>query len=297
MVTLNGLVVYIAFNFEKVLLGRYCGAEAIGIYGRAYQLIRIPTDNLNWAVGEVPFSPLSRLQDEPKRLKRYFLKGYSLVVAMTLPITIACALFAGDVIFVLLGPKWKDAVEIFRLLAPTILVFAVVNPLGWLLNSLGLVERGLKIALVSAPFMIASYVIGLPYGPVGVALAYSVVMTLMVVPNVAWALHGTVISVRDILQALRLPLVASIVAGGFAFGVRFYFGALLSPLPRLLLEGTVLLVSYAAVLLFAAGRNSVYMEILRELKWPSRLKTKPGVVLTERDVKQPVADDSPGVGS
>jgi len=33
--TLNGVVVYIAYNFEKILLGRFWGAEAVGIYGRA----------------------------------------------------------------------------------------------------------------------------------------------------------------------------------------------------------------------------------------------------------------------
>src|SRR5262249_39079569 len=90
--TLNGLVVYIASNFDKVLLGRFWGAEAIGLYGRAYQLIRIPTDNLNGAIGEVAFAALSRIQNDNDRLKRYFLKGYSLVLAVTLPITVACAL-------------------------------------------------------------------------------------------------------------------------------------------------------------------------------------------------------------
>ncbi len=132
-VTLNQLIVYVAYNAEKVLLGRFWGAEVLGIYGRAYQLITIPTDNLNSAVGEVAFSALSRLQNDQERLKSYFLKGYSLVLAMTLPITIACALFANDLILVLLGPKWKDVVSIFRLLAPTILMFALINPLGWLL--------------------------------------------------------------------------------------------------------------------------------------------------------------------
>jgi O-antigen/teichoic acid export membrane protein len=272
--TLNGLVMYIASNFEKVLLGRVWGAEAIGIYGRAYQLIRIPTDNLNSAVGEVAFAALSRVQDDPDRLKRYFLKGYSLVVALTLPITIACALFADDMIFVLLGPKWKDTAEIFRLLAPTILVFAIANPLGWLLNSLGLVGRGLKIALVFAPFMIAGYVIGLPYGPRGVALAYSTVMALWVVPFVAWAVHGTVISVWDILLALSRPLGSSIVAASLAFGVRFLCGPMVSPSARLILEGTVLLVTYTGVLLFAAGQKSVYMDILRGLKGPSSAEEK-----------------------
>src|ERR1700758_2417962 len=93
-VTLNGLVVYIASNFEKILLGRFWGVDAIGIYGRAYQLINIPTENLNSAVGEVAFSALSRLQDDLARLRSYFLKGYSVVLPFTLPLTIACALFA-----------------------------------------------------------------------------------------------------------------------------------------------------------------------------------------------------------
>jgi O-antigen/teichoic acid export membrane protein len=71
-VTLNGLVVYITCNFEKVLLGRFWGVDALGNHGRAYQLVNIPTDNLNSAAGEVAFSALSRLQDEPSRLKSYF---------------------------------------------------------------------------------------------------------------------------------------------------------------------------------------------------------------------------------
>ena len=103
--TLNGLIMYIASNFEKVLLGRFWGAEAIGIYGRAYQLINIPTDNLNSSAGGVAFAALSRLQGELSRLKGYFLKGYSLVLSVTVPITFTCALFADDLILVLLGPK------------------------------------------------------------------------------------------------------------------------------------------------------------------------------------------------
>ena len=272
--TLNGLVVYIATNFEKVLLGRYWGAEAIGIYGRAYQLIRIPTDNLNSAIGEVAFAALSRLQDDPDRLKRYFLKGYSLVVALTLPITIACALFADDMVFVLLGPKWKEAAGIFRLLAPTILVFAVANPLGWLLNSLGLVGRGLKMALVFAPLMIVGYLIALPYGPRGVALAYSAVMTLWVVPSIAWAVHGTVVSVWDILRALSRPLSSSIVAAGLTYGVGLTYGPLMSPTPRLILETIILFVTYTGLLVFAAGKKSVYLEILHGFKGPSSAEEK-----------------------
>jgi O-antigen/teichoic acid export membrane protein len=271
-ITLNGLVSYVASNFEKILLGRFWGVDALGIYGRAYQLINIPTDNLNSAAGEVAFSALSRLKDDPGRLRSYFLKGYSVVLAMTLPITVACALFADDMILVLLGPKWAAAAPIFRLLAPTILVFAIINPLFWLLCSLGLVGRSLKMGLVIAPIMIGSYVLALPYGPRGVAFAYSAVMMLWVIPVIAWSVHGTVISFRDIVLEVSRPLASSIVAGGLAFGVRLAYGQLLSPLPRLVLECAVLLAVFVGVLLFVTGQKTLYLDLLRGLKGPSTAK-------------------------
>jgi O-antigen/teichoic acid export membrane protein len=266
LMTLNGLIVYVASNLDKVLIGRFCGAEAIGLYGRAYQLIRIPVDNLNGAVGEVAFAALSRIQNEPDRLKRYFLKGYSLVLAVTMPITVACAIFADEMIVVLLGPKWKEVAGIFRFLSPTILVFAIANPLGWLLNSTGKVGRCVKIALVFTPVVIAGYVVGLPYGPIGVASAYSVVMTLWVVPVIAWCVRGTVISFRDVALVIGRPLISIILAAGLAFAVRLFYGITLLPLPRLLLESTILLITYGGVLLFVAGQKALYLDLLRSLK-------------------------------
>ena len=123
IITLDGLIVYIAYNFDKLLLGRVWGADALGIYGRAYQLINLPTGNLNAAVGGIAFSALSRLQNDPPRIRSYFLKGYSLVISMTVPITMFSALFADDIILVLLGPRWGEAAEIFRFLTPTVLIF------------------------------------------------------------------------------------------------------------------------------------------------------------------------------
>lgn len=269
-VTLNGLVIYIASNFEKILLGRYWGADAIGLYGRAFQLVNIPTANLNGAAGEVAFAALSRVQDDPGRLKNYFLKGYSLVLAMTVPLTLLCALFSTDVIRVFLGPKWGEAAPIFRFLAPTILVFAIANPLSWLLMSLGMISRLLKMGLVIAPIMIASYIIGLPHGPTGVAFAYSTVMVLWLFPLIAWAVHGTAVSFRDILATAYKPLWCGMVAAGLALVVRTAYGHLLSPFPRLALEGTVLLGTFAVLLLFVAGQKLLYLDLIRGLiKRPS----------------------------
>ena len=264
--TLNQLVVYVAYNLEKVLLGRYWGASVIGIYGRAYQLANIPTENLNSAVGGVVFSALSRLQEDTKRFRSYFLKGYSLVLVLTIPITLVCCLFAKELISVLLGPKWQEAVPIFRLLAPTIMIYALINPLSWVLFSLGLVGRSLRVGLVLAPLVIAGYLIGLPYGPRAVALAYSSVMLLWVIPHIAWCVHGTIISLRDILIAVSKPLASALVAGGVAMGCIELFGEFLTPLGRLLLGTSVLLSGYVAMLFYVMKQKAFYLDIVRTMR-------------------------------
>jgi len=266
--TLNGLIFYFASNFDKVLLGRFWGVTALGIYGRAYQLINIPTDNLNSAVGGVAFAALSRLQGEPRRFRSYFLTGYSLVLSLTVPITFACCLFAPDMIRVFLGRQWGSAAPVFRLLAPTTLGFALLSPLGGLLASCGRVARNLWIILVLSPLLISGYAIGLHWGPKGVACAYSTVIMLAVIPLLAWGSHGTPVSLRDILVTVRRPLLSGVVAAGVAFGLQFYYGHLLSPLPRLALGVTILCVVYLLMLMYVMKQKELYMEIIRGLTKP-----------------------------
>ncbi len=264
--SLTGLISYFTTNTDKVLLGRFCGAEALGIYGRGYQLISIPTGELNSAIGSVAFPALSRIQDEPERSRSYFLKGYSLVLGLTLPVTIACALFADDLIYVFLGPKWEAAAVIFRLLAPTVLAFALVNPFSWQLLSTGKVRRLLKLTLVAAPVVIAGYVIGLRHGPRGVAFGYSAAMTLLIVPMIAWAKHGSSISSRDILRTVSRPFLSAIVAAAVAFGVQYLCGRSLSPLLRLTLGVVVLSGSYLWMLLYVMGQKAMYLDLCRALR-------------------------------
>jgi len=282
MAALNGFVIYINFNIEKLLLGHFWGAKALGIYGRAYQLINIPTENLNSAIGGVAFSALSRLQDDPGRFKNYFLNGYSLLVSLTLPITIACALFADDIVLLFLGPKWKDVIPIFQLLTPTILAFALVNPFSSFLFSLGLVGRSVKIAFVLAPVMIGAYVLGLPYGPNGVAFAYSAVMTVSVIPLIAWCIHGTMISSKDIWKASSQPLVSAIVATALAFTVQSFYSDLLSPFPRLLLGASIVSCSYLWMLLYVMGQKTFYMDLLQSMRNRSSVEEKSDLLLASK---------------
>jgi O-antigen/teichoic acid export membrane protein len=264
-VTVTNLVAYVAFNADKMLIGRVWGAASLGIYGRAYQLISLPNENLHWTIGSVAFPALARVQNDPARLRAYFLRGYGLFLSLVMPITVACGFFADDVIRVFLGPRWHEVTPIFRLLAPTILAFAFTNPFAWLMLASGRAGRSLRIALTVTPVLILGYALGLRYGPAGVAMGFSATMTICVVPVLLWAKCGTLITMWDIFKSARPALVSIVMGVAATLVVRPLIDRMEPGFERLVLESSVLFGVYLFTLAFVMKQKSVYMGLLREI--------------------------------
>lgn len=263
--TCNSIVVFLAWNTEKLLLGRFWGAGALGLYGRAYQLVTLPVQQLNSAVTTVAFPALSRIQHDAERLARSFLRGYSLLVSLTMPVTITCALFADEIVRIVLGPKWAMAAPIFRLLAPVALVFAVANPLSWLVLSTGRVGRALGMSAATTPLVILGIVLGLSRGPTGVALGYSLAMTLLIVPIAAWSKAGTGITWTDLWRATKPPFLSGAFAGAAGLLVTFTLSGRLAPMPFFLVGLVLVLGIYTWMLLFVMNQKHIYMDMLSHL--------------------------------
>jgi O-antigen/teichoic acid export membrane protein len=269
--TFNGFLVFLAWNSDNILLGRVWGAHALGLYGRAYQLATLPVEQLTSTLSGVAISGLSAVQDDLERLSRSFLRGYALLVSATIPIAIACPLFAEEIIHILLGEKWMGVVPIFRLLAPTSLVFALANPLSWLVMATGRVGRAVSITATVTPVVIIGILLGLSHGPTGVAMGYSAAMALILIPITAWSKQGTGISWSDLWNVTRIPLLAGAAAGAIGFGVKFSLGGALPPILLLALGVGIVFSVYACVLV-AMGQTKLYLDILTELFSRTRLR-------------------------
>jgi PST family polysaccharide transporter len=265
--TLNGIVVYLAYNTEKILIGRYWGVAPLGLYGRAYQLASLPVQQIIGAVHGVAFPILSRTQGDIQRLLRLFLKSLTLVVSLTIPVVITSSIFADEIVRTVLGPKWTGVATVLRLLSPTMLVLALVNPFSWFLKATGRVGRSMKIALLIAPLVILGVLVGLRRGPSGVAAGYSGAMVLLFVPLVAWAIHDTGISARDYWVSIRRPLVAGVLGGAAGWLFKVTFSAMAPTL--LLIVGLALSFAvYCYLLLFTMGQKNMYVDLLRQLRPP-----------------------------
>jgi O-antigen/teichoic acid export membrane protein len=261
----NNLIVFLAWNFDNILLGRFWGADALGLYGRAYQLATLPVHQLNTAVTHVAFSALSRIQDDAERLARSFLRGYSLLVSLTIPIVIAYALYAEEIVRIVLGPKWMEVAPILRLLVPTALVFALANPFSLLVMSTGRIRRALGMSAATTPLVIAGIVLGLSYGPKGVALGYSLAMVVIIIPIAAWSKHGTSITWADLWTTTKKPLFSGLLAGAIGLIVKVALNNVMGPIPYLVLGLGIIFGVYTWTLLIALGQKSLYVDLLTQM--------------------------------
>jgi O-antigen/teichoic acid export membrane protein len=263
--TCNCFIIFLAWNAEKILLGRFWGADALGLYGRAYQLVTMPVQQFERSLSGVAFPALSRIQDDARRLAKTFLKVYSLHISITIPITIICAIFAEEIVRIVLGPKWMDAAPIFRLLSPVALVFAVANPLSWLVSSKGRMGRALSISAATTPLVILGIVFGLSHGPTGVALGYSVAMTLVIIPIAAWSKQGTAVTWMDLWEATKPPFLSGLFAGAAGLITKLTLAGRLPLVAYLGLGVGLVLAIYAWSLLIAMKQKYVYMDLLSHL--------------------------------
>jgi len=162
----------------------------------------------------------------------------------------------------MLGQKWIGVAAVLRLLSPTVLVFALINPLSWFLQATGRVGRSLKIALLICPVVILGILAGLHRGPVGVAVGYSTAMALLFVPVVAWAINRTGITTHDYWDAIKRPLVSGTIGGITGWLVKVAFHRTLPPLPMLIFGLTLSVAVYAGILLLVMGQKQLFADLL-----------------------------------
>jgi O-antigen/teichoic acid export membrane protein len=263
--TAENIIIYVGYNADRFLLGRFAGATLLGLYGRAYQLVNLPLQYLSSSLFNVIFSALSRLQSDKERACRYFLKSYTLLVSVCVPVTIISALFADDIVPILLGPKWTGSIPILRLLAPTIVAFSLVHPFGWFLLSTGKAMRSLHISFLTAPTVIIGVLIGLHYGPKGVACGYSAAMVMLIIPVIAWAKRDYPMTFRDIWKSVQGPLLS----GAFTLlaGLIFVYQTkeMLSHYTQLFLGLLLVAGLYFGFLLFVMRQWPLYSDLVRQV--------------------------------
>jgi O-antigen/teichoic acid export membrane protein len=160
-------------GMDGLLVGRVFGADAVGLYSRAAALLLRPLETFTVPINAVFVPTLSRLQDQPERYRRTFLKAYEAIALIGFLFTGLFFALARPLTLVVLGPKWEGAAAIFAGFTIAALFYPLGSTSSWLYSSQGRGRDFLVATSICSGVMVCSFVAGLPFGPVGVAIAYS----------------------------------------------------------------------------------------------------------------------------
>lgn len=250
---------YFARNADNMLIGWWYGSAALGLYSKAYSLLLIPVRQLNAPLGAVVAPSLSRLNDDPKRFRSAALRLFRLVASFSSPIAAFLAVFAEEIVILVLGSQWLDAVPIFQWLSIVSLTQMILNQSGNIFTAQGRTDLLFKCGLINSTLACIAIVAGLPFGMVGVAAVYAVSGLLIRTPILIHFLGKTEgVSRRDIYGEI-LPVIAltSIIIG-VGFLSKFLLEGLLHSYGVSLVAGLLMLGVYGGAYLLAPFfRNSV----------------------------------------
>ena len=134
---MSRLVNRIGANIDYILIGRFLGAEALGIYSLAYQVVTIPVMKINPIITRVAFPVFSRSQSDNKLLIEGFLNVTKMLALVSLPLLLGLMAISDLFIEVFFGARWLDAAPILGILAIVGILRVLMNPNGSIILAKG----------------------------------------------------------------------------------------------------------------------------------------------------------------
>jgi O-antigen/teichoic acid export membrane protein len=205
---------YLAHELDNVVVGRWLGADALGLYGRAYSLMAAPANLLADAIDIASFPELSRMQADQTSLRAAYRQALALVAIVVLPASIVMLVLAPEVVRILMGERWMRLVPIFQIFAIGMVLRTSYKLSDAVAHASGAVYRRAWRQAVYAALVFVGSLVGQQWGPTGAAAGVLIALTANFVLMVHLCMRLTALSMRALMRSQLPALITGGVLGG-----------------------------------------------------------------------------------
>jgi PST family polysaccharide transporter len=202
---------YFARNADDILIARYLGAQELGYYNLAYRLLLYPLRTISGVVNRVMFPVYSQIQDDHARFRQAYLKVLAAIALITFPLMLGLMVLAKPFVLTVFGTPWEPMIVLLVILAPLGMVQSIGTTVGSIYQAKGRTDWMLRWGFVSGTIVIISFVIGLNWGTIGVAMAYAIVGIILTYPNFSIPFKLIGLSMSELWSALKKPLLCALL--------------------------------------------------------------------------------------
>lgn len=265
--TASTFVTFLNRQSDKLLIGRYFGTDALGLYSRAYQLVQLPNQIISQGIGFAAYPAMAKVQDDRVWLGLLYMKLTGAVSIFAIPTAAFLCVAAEPLILVLLGPKWIEIAQTFSLLAMVGAVQALNSTATNVQKALGRGNRMFFWTLVRLFFFLPSFGLGIYLGSTEWLAAVYLGAHLFLLPFFQKEVAGIVnLRLGDVMKMWVPSIVSSGVMAAVILAVDYFFtGNPFIKLFLLILFGTIAF--FGAMMCFFrpfTERNLAYLSHFRK---------------------------------
>ncbi len=147
IVTLNTLAVALS-NVDYLLVGRYLGAAALGVYTLAFRIPELLINDFCNSLATVLFPLYVKMRDDPESLSKAFITTLRFVAVITVPLGIGLAMTAQPFVLAFLTDKWAEAIPVIQAISIFSMLFSLSYNTGSIYKAKGQVNIMTWLAIV-----------------------------------------------------------------------------------------------------------------------------------------------------
>lgn len=168
---------YFSRNLDNLLVGKFLGEIPLGYYDKAYKLMLYPIQNLANVITPVLQPILSERQNEKDFIYSEYVKITKILALMGSFITAFCYFSAREIVLIMFGDQWGDAVPAFKILSISIIIQMVLSSAGSIFQSLGETKKMFYSSPITTTTTVVCIIGGLSIGSIeavswGIVLSY-----------------------------------------------------------------------------------------------------------------------------
>lgn len=208
-VTGGQIVSYFNNQTDTLLIGRLLGAHDLGIYTVAQHVSRMPAAKVMSIFNEIAFPAFSNIQAEKERVANIFLRVIENACVLFFPVFFGISAVSEEFVQVVLGPKWAETkiiIEMMCFLMAFHVVQLIIDPV---LCGIGRPELELRNQLTVLILRVPAILVGVQWGPVGVATALLVAFVPSFVINIGRSAPAIGVPVPAVLARVGRAALAS----------------------------------------------------------------------------------------
>lgn len=211
----SAMTIYLASNFDYLLVGKLLGTKMLGFYEYAYRIPHLITEKVAGPVGLVFFPSIASLGEDNNKIAQGFLSASKYLAWVVFPVFAGLIVMSPYIVVVLWGEKWSPIVVPMQILCLSAALSSVLDLSRAIFLCKNRPDIPLKFDIISFIVCIVTVsLFGYLYGLKGVAWGMVFAKLTTVLSN-ALALKMVDCRLVDMLKNLWKPLVSSLVMMGF----------------------------------------------------------------------------------